>query len=294
MAGEWKPKAADEDRAARIRDELRTVLASEAFKGGKRAQDFLQLVVEHTLAGRLDNLRERMLGVEMFGRPVDYDTANDAVVRVKASEVRRRLAQYYGSLEVPPAVRIDLPPGSYVPQFSFETAPLVAPDSSVGTQPAELAAAPPPPARHFRFGMSRPFLVLTGCLVVALVVVAAVLIWNSPPSRGPIRSIAVLPLANYSGDPNEDYFADGMTENLIAELGRISSLRIISRTSTMTYKGTHKTIPQIAQELSVDAVVEGSVERVGNRVRITTQLIDARSDQHLWAQTYDRDMTDAL
>jgi len=294
MAGEWKPKAADEDRAARIRDELRTVLASEAFKGGRRAQDFLQLVVEHALAGRLDNLRERMLGVEMFGRPVDYDTANDAVVRVKASEVRRRLAQYYGSLEVPPAVRIDLPPGSYVPQFSFETAPLVAPDSSVGTQPAELAAAPPPPARHFRFGMSRPFLVLTGCLVVALVVVAAVLIWNSSPSRGPIRSIAVLPLANYSGDPNEDYFADGMTENLIAELGRISSLRIISRTSTMTYKGTHKTIPQIAQELSVDAVVEGSVERVGNRVRITTQLIDARSDQHLWAQTYDRDMTDTL
>ena len=108
---------------ARIRDELRTVLASEAFKGGKRAQDFLRLVVEHALAGRLDNLRERMLGVEMFGRPVDYDTANDAVVRVKASEVRRRLAQYYGSLEVPPAVRIDLPPGSYVPQFSFETTP---------------------------------------------------------------------------------------------------------------------------------------------------------------------------
>ena len=137
MPGEWKPKAADEDRTARIRDELQTVLASEAFKGGKRAQDFLRLVVEHALAGRLDNLRERMLGVEMFGRSVDYDTANDAVVRVKASEVRRRLAQYYGSLKVPPAVRIDLPPGSYVPQFSFETAPLAATDSAVGTQPAE-------------------------------------------------------------------------------------------------------------------------------------------------------------
>jgi hypothetical protein len=113
-------------RTARIHHELQAVLASEAFKGGKRAQDFLQLVVEHALAGRLDNLRERMLGVEMFGRPVDYDTANDAVVRVKASEVRRRLAQYYGSLEIPPAVRIDLPPGSYVPQFSFETAPAAA------------------------------------------------------------------------------------------------------------------------------------------------------------------------
>ena len=120
MPGEWKPKAADADRASKVRDELRNVLASEAFKGGKRAQDFLQLVVEHTLAGRLDSLRERMLGAEMFGRPVDYDTANDAVVRVKASEVRRRLAQYYGGLEAPPPVRIDLPPGSYVPQFSFD------------------------------------------------------------------------------------------------------------------------------------------------------------------------------
>src|SRR4051812_7118263 len=120
MPGESRASAADLNRAAQVRDELRKILASEAFKGGKRLQDFLQLVVEHALAGRLDSLRERMLGVEMFGRPVDYDTANDAVVRVKASEVRRRLAQYYRSLDTPPPVRIDLPIGSYVPQFSFD------------------------------------------------------------------------------------------------------------------------------------------------------------------------------
>src|ERR1700687_2531199 len=119
MPGEAKPKAPVVD-STQVRDELRNVFASEAFKGGKRAQDFLQLVVEHALAGRLDSLRERMLGVEMFGRPVDYDTANDARVRVKASEVRNRLAQYYRSLASPPPVRIDLPTGSYVPQFSFD------------------------------------------------------------------------------------------------------------------------------------------------------------------------------
>jgi hypothetical protein len=90
MPGEWKPNPTDVDRTAPVREELQNVFASDAFKGGKRAQDFLQLVVEHALAGRFDNLRERMLGVEMFGRPVNYDTANDAVVRVKASEVRRR------------------------------------------------------------------------------------------------------------------------------------------------------------------------------------------------------------
>ena len=292
MPGEWKPNAADTDRASKVRDELRNVLASEAFKGGKRAQDFLQLVVEHALAGRIDSLRERMLGAEMFGRPVDYDTANDAVVRVKASEVRRRLAQYYGTLEAPPPVRIDLPTGSYVPQFSFDASPPAVPGSSVDAQPSGPAEVLP--ALRSRFRLSRLFLVSAGLALVAVAVAIAVFIWKRPPSRGPIRSIAVLPLANYSGDSKQDYFADGMTENLITELGRISSLRVISRTSSMTYKGTQKTIPQIANELSVDAVVEGSVEREGNRVRITTQLIDARSDQHLWAHAYDRDMTDTL
>ena len=291
MPGEWMPKAADLDRASKVRDELRNVLASEAFKGGKRAQDFLQLVVEHTLAGRLDSLRERMLGAEMFGRPVDYDTANDAVVRVKASEVRRRLAQYYGGLEAPPAVRIDLPPGSYVPHFSFDASPQAASGPSADA-PSSLAEVPP--ARRSLFGMSRLSVVLTGLALSTVAVAIAIFIWRPHPSRGPIRSIAVLPLANYSGDSKQDYFADGMTENLIAELGRISSLRVISRTSSMTYKGTQKTIPQIAHELSVDAVVEGSVEREGSQVRIVAQLIDARSDQHLWAHTYDRDMTDTL
>ena len=284
------------DGAFQVREELRNILASEAFKGGKRAQDFLQLVVEHALAGRFENLRERMLGVEMFGRPVDYDTANDAVVRVKATEVRRRLAQYYASLETPPSVRIDLPPGSYVPQFSFDTASQAPPKSIGGSQPRDLeeAAADALPTHRSRFRISRLVLVLLGCTVTTAIIGVAILIWKAQSPPGQIHSIAVLPLANYSGDSREDFFADGMTENLIAELGRISSLRVISRTSAMTFKGTHKTIPQIANELSVDAVVEGSVERAGNRVRITTQLIDARSDRHLWAQTYDRDMTDTL
>ena len=294
MPGELKPKAADVDHVVQVRNELRSILSSEAFKGGKRAQDFLQVVVEHALAGRFDSLRESMLGVEMFGRPVDYDTANDAVVRVKASEVRRRLAQYYATLGTPPPVRIDLPTGSYVPRFSLGAAPQATPESSVEALPLAPEAPPPLPLWRSWLGKSRWFLVLTGCSLVGATIVMAILIWKKPPSGKSIRSIAVLPLVNYSGDPRENYFADGMTDNLIAELGRISSLRVISRTSSMAYKGTQKTIPQIAHELSVDAVVEGSVERAGNRVRITTQLIDARTDQHLWADTYDRDMTDTL
>ncbi len=109
-----------------------------------------------------------------------------------------------------------------------------------------------------------------------------------------IRSLAVLPLENLSGDPDQEYFADGMTEALITDLAQIGELRVISRTSVVHYKGTHKTLPEIARELHVDGVVEGSVQRSGSRVRISAQLIQAPTDTHLWAQSYERDLSDVM
>jgi len=113
-------------------------------------------------------------------------------------------------------------------------------------------------------------------------------------SAGTIQSLAVLPLEDLSHDPNEDYFAEGMTEALITDLAKIGALKVISRTSVMQYKGTTKSLPQIGRELNVDAVVEGSVQRSGSRVRITAQLIEARADRHVWAESYERDMRDVL
>jgi TolB-like protein/DNA-binding winged helix-turn-helix (wHTH) protein/Tfp pilus assembly protein PilF len=110
----------------------------------------------------------------------------------------------------------------------------------------------------------------------------------------PIHSIAVLPLDNLSGDPSEEFLADGMTDQLITDLARVGSLRVISRTSVMRYKGAKKGLPEIARELNVDAIVEGSVIRSGQRVRVTAQLLQAPTDQHLWAETYDRDVGDIL
>lgn len=109
-----------------------------------------------------------------------------------------------------------------------------------------------------------------------------------------IRSVAVLPLENLSGAPDQEYFADGLTESLITALAKVPGLRVISRTSIMQYKHAQKTLPQIARELSVDAIVEGSVRRDGDRVRITAELIEARTDQHLWTESYDRDLSDIL
>jgi TolB-like protein/Tfp pilus assembly protein PilF len=114
------------------------------------------------------------------------------------------------------------------------------------------------------------------------------------PLAPAIRSLAVLPLENLSGDEAQEYFADGMTDELITDLASIASLRVISRTSTAHYKGTRKTIPEIARELNVDAVVEGSVGRSPNKVRIRAQLIRAAPEEHLWAQSYERDLPDVL
>ena len=120
--------------------------------------------------------------------------------------------------------------------------------------------------------------------------------WVIRPSAelSPIRSIAVLPLENLSGDPEQEYFADGMTEALIGDLAKLGSLSVISRTSVMRYKQSDKSLPEIAQELGVDAVIEGTVMRAGERVRITVQMIDARSDTHFWADRYDRELSDVL
>jgi TolB-like protein/DNA-binding winged helix-turn-helix (wHTH) protein len=121
--------------------------------------------------------------------------------------------------------------------------------------------------------------------------------WILRPRSHPqpaIRSLAVLPLENLSGDASQDYFSDGMTDELITELGQIGELRVISRTSAMAYKGAHKFLPQIARDLNVDAVVEGAVLRSGNQVRITAQLIMAVADKQLWAKSYEGDLRDTL
>src|ERR1700740_2572118 len=113
-------------------------------------------------------------------------------------------------------------------------------------------------------------------------------------SPGRIQSLLVLPLENLSRDPEQEYFADGLTEELITKLARVSALRVLSRTTAMHYKCVRKALPEIARELQVDGVVEGTVLRSGERVRISAQLVHAPTDTHLWAESYERDLQDVL
>jgi TolB-like protein len=138
--------------------------------------------------------------------------------------------------------------------------------------------------------------------VHALIMLAAIigagiltyaLVWHHNKTP-PVRALAVLPLKNLSGDPAQEYFADGMTEALIGRLSSIRDLRVISRTSVTRFKDTPMSVPEIAQILHVDAIVEGSVIRQGGRVRVHAQLIRGATDEHFWSETYDRDLGDTL
>jgi len=142
---------------------------------------------------------------------------------------------------------------------------------------------------------SRTFLAASVLILLAVGSVFLLARTTRPTSAAPrLVSIAVLPLENLSGDPSEEFFADGMTDQLITDLAQVGGLRVISRTSVMRYKGAKNGLPEIARELNVEAIVEGSVIRSGQRVRVTAQLLQAPTDQHLWAESYDRDLGDVL
>src|SRR6266542_848296 len=170
------------------------------------------------------------------------------------------------------------------------------------TEAVSAPAASAPSSRPEVPPVSRTRLAAVAAILLAVLLALAALHFGRVRSRAPrqasagpsIESLAVLPLENLSKDPEQEYFSDGMTEELITKLARIGALRVISRTSVMSYKGTKKPLTAVARELGVDAVIEGSVLRSGDKVRITAQLIHGATDRHLWAESYQRDLRDVL
>jgi TolB-like protein len=187
----------------------------------------------------------------------------------------------------------DEPPSADIGPVPSEASPAIATES---VDEGKTARSVPPTSTSPR-RLSSVFFVLTILLAKSL---TALLLFRK--SRDPhtaaqaagIRSIAVLPLESLSGNPAQQYFADGMIDELITELAKTKGLRVISRTSVMQYKGVHRPMKDIARELGVDGILEGSVVDAGGRVRVTVQLVHAASDNHVWAQSYIRDLSDLL
>jgi adenylate cyclase len=252
--GNWTPA-----EIAKARGCLDRIVASSCFAQSDRQQRFLKFIVTETLAGRTDRLKGYSIAVEVFDRDVSFDPAVDAIVRVEAARLRAKLREYYDREGRADPVRIELPKGAYAIRMEWR-----APETT-----ASLKEPPELPVRTVTDAM--------------------------PSHLRPIEdrpSLAVLPFANMSSIREQEYFADGITDGLITELSRLPGLFVISRHSSFVYKGVSKRAEEIGAELGIRYLLEGSVQRAAERVRITVQLIDTTSGAHLWAERYDRQLED--
>lgn len=256
-----------------VRAQLERILASPMLAHSESLSRLLTYLVTRTLEGRGGCLKEYLIGVEAFNRGESFDPATDTIVRVQARRLRAKLTEYYHGPGGADALIIELLKGSYVPSFRSRQAPETGPRGS--RLPRWLAAS-------------------AAGLAAGAVILGSVLWRGSAPAGRSVKSVAILSLDNLSKDPAQDYLADGLTEELTTELSKTPGLRVIARTSMMQFKGGRKSVPEIARELNVDAVVEGSVLLSGDRVRVSAQLINAARNDHLWAETYDRSLNDVL
>jgi TolB-like protein len=266
-----------------IREELGRVLNSGPFAQSRRRQRFLEYIVNETLAGRGDRLKGYNIAVEVFDRPETFDPTTDPLVRIEAARLREKLREYYDTDGLADPVRIDLPKGTYTPHIAFRSeASSIAPPDRVSS-----AARTEPRSRK----------TVWAAALAVLLLLAAFGGWRWWTPSAPLSekgSIAVLPFANLSGDPKQDYFSDGLTEDILTELSRARDLRVIARNTTFQYKEKAVDVSKLGRELNVRYVLEGSVRRNDDRLRVSAQLIDTETGAHVWAERYDRDMADVL
>ncbi len=288
-----------------IREQLARILRSGPFHQSQRRQRFLQYLVNEALAGRGDRLKGYAIAVEVFDRPSTFDPLVDPVVRIEAARLRDKLREYYDTEGRADPVRIALPKGSYTPhieirQVAEEAAPrLDAPEAAAPVPAPEgerrLDGECEPVARHSARA-TRGWMRL-GLLAGAVLLIAATSFWggrgwNLRPPLPDKPSIAVLPFDNIGHDARWERFADGITEDIIADLSHSKDLIVIARNSTEVYKGMPADIRQVGRDLNVKYVLEGSIQSIGERIRVTAQLVEAASGSHVWSERYDRHAED--
>ena len=250
------------------RQQLERVLASPGFARNERMSRFLRFVVERHVEGRDDELKESLIAIEVFGRPPGYDSKRDPIVRTEASRLRARLNEYYLGEGKGDSLMIELPKGGYTPVI----------------WPVEAGHMEPEHPRP------RRGLTLAAAIAGVLVTVGVASYWGLH-QKAPI-GIAVLPLENLSHNPSDDYLADGLTDELIRNLSIIDGLSPRSRTSSFAFKGKPRNLHEVGKELGADYIVEGSVLRAGQQLRIEAQLVRVRDDFPIWSGKFDRETTD--
>lgn len=253
------------------------ILASDTFRSSQRISDFLDYLVTEALGDGAPKLKEFAIGVAVFGRDETFDPRIDSVVRVEAGRLRTKLLGYYVEAGAGDPVRISVPKGGYAPQFE-----LVEP--AVPAKPAD---------GKTRAGTPRRALLFTAAAVVAVVALVFFRQGIIDVDQTAQQSIAVLPLRDWSDNP-DDYFSEAMTDVLISTLSQSADLRVTAMSSVMGYKDAILESSEIAAQLGVDRIVEGTVYRDADQVRITASLIDPAAGRNVWSNTYDKPMTNVV
>lgn len=297
---------------AAVRDALERIVASGGFVNAPRMSRFLRFVVEETAAGRAASLKEYVVALRVFDKAESFDPTVDPTVRVEASKLRAKLVRYYDTDGRDDPLIIEIPKGRYGARFraradSLQDAPPAAEASTTSPSTGRVAAAvdavseEPAAFTEPQAGRRRAFVRRQSALALgaaALVIAGGYTAWDISRARPTTPTgrimLAVLPFQNLTGDPEQDYLCDGLTEEMIAHVSGADPARlgVIARTSAMHYKRTTKRADEIGRELGVEYLLETSFRRIGDRVRITAQLIDVRSQGHVWVEQYDRDAGD--
>lgn len=254
--------------AEAVREELGRILNSRTFARSQRQQRFLRHIVEKTIDGGTDSLKEQLLGIEVFDRGDEFNPRADNIVRVEARRLRQRLGEYYQAEGQDAPVVIECPSGAYIPQFSWRPEP--------GTPGAE-ASTDPPRTHRVRLWLTVAILVL---------VAGSGAVWYG--FRRP-ASLAVLPFTDHSAGAVDQYLADGIAEDILQALAEIPRLQVVARTSSFRFRGQTVEASELGRRLGVAMLVEGSIHRTASRVRISIRLVNAGTGLQLWSGSEDAD-----
>jgi TolB-like protein/Tfp pilus assembly protein PilF len=257
-----------------ILEQLGRMLASGQFRGMDRSKTLLQFLVQQALRGEGARLKEYTIGTEALGKAASFDPRTDPIVRAEISRLRTRLERYYATEGENDPLVILLPRGSYVPQFQNKT---VTKERTSGRR-----TLPRRPA----------WLALGIGVIVTLLVFGLSLSWRAPPNSA--ISLAVLPFANLSNDPGQEFFSDGITEEITTALARIPDLRVVARESASRFRGEAQDLRAVGQALGATHLIAGSVRKDGTRVRITVRLIMADASLNVWGNSYERELKDVF
>lgn len=277
---------------AEIRAQRDKIVASKLFALSKRLRTFLSFIVDAALEGRADRLKEYTLGIDVFEKDQSFDPRIDSIVRVEAARLRNKLRDYYDGVGKSDPIRIDVPKGHYVPSFDYIKRNIES-EEAAGKQQTRATVSKRNLAHH-PLGWVAVGFVAAAVLFLVLVNFG---LDETPPTPARViddKSIAVLPFLALSSGEDDGYFADGLTEEILNSLARLPELFVTARTSSFFFKDQNILIPDIANRLGVAHVVEGSVRRDGERLRIAVQLIRGSDNFHLWSQSYDRTRDDVF